>query len=97
MNQLQFSCDICGTKKGNNNHWFLAWLSDDAIVPQITTEITRNLAVPQSLVIAKWDEIAARQLEVTHLCGESCTLKMVQRWITTRSLYAPRTPAGDSV
>jgi hypothetical protein len=74
-----FFCDICGIAKGATNHWRILVTSFDG---------------HSNLQIAEWDREAADADGVKHACGNSCTQKLVERWLALKSLEAPRATGG---
>ena len=70
-----FNCDICGKQKSNINHWWLIWTEPYSPHPAAPT---RNL-----LKIYPWENMAAHDATVKHLCGQACLQKFVDRWLNT--------------
>jgi hypothetical protein len=70
-----FSCNVCGKRKGEVDHWWLAWV--DQIQPSDEEEFKPKLQ------IMPWSELMARSIEVVHLCGAGCALKEAERWMTS--------------
>jgi hypothetical protein len=73
-----FFCDICGIAKGGTNHWRV-----------LVTHFNGR-----SLEIGEWDRLAADSDEVKHACGNSCTQKLVERWLALKTLESPRAAGG---
>ena len=76
-----FSCDVCGRAKGAVNHWWIISLTSATSAEQ--------------LVISAWNDDLASDPAVRHSCGNSCTQKMVERWLATGNVDASRNAAGD--
>lgn len=70
-----FSCNVCGKRKGEVDHWWLAWV--DQIQPSDDEEFKPKLQV------MPWSELMARSIEIVHLCGAGCALKEAERWMTS--------------
>ena len=77
-----FTCNICGKRKGDVDHWWLAWV--DQVQP------TDKEPVTPKFQLLPWSELMARSLNVVHLCGAGCALKETERWMTTASNHHPR-------
>jgi RNA polymerase subunit RPABC4/transcription elongation factor Spt4 len=73
-----YFCDICGIAKGSTNHWRVLVIRLDGA----------------NLQIADWDRTAADAEGVKHACGNSCTQKLVERWLALKTLEAPRAAGG---
>jgi hypothetical protein len=68
-----YTCDICGTKKGESGSWFLSWndcLSNATKGTQPVVKVTR------------WNLDHAHSPEVKHLCGAGCVNTMMDRFMT---------------
>ena len=55
-----FTCDGCGVRKGETNHWFVA------------LDACRDGG---SMAIGPWTEAEAQLPDSLHLCGEACAHK----------------------
>ena len=70
-----FSCDICGARKGETNHWYKAF-------------IFNNVGV--SFVVQAWNDphplygilFAEKTGIERHLCSENCTSKALSQWMS---------------
>jgi hypothetical protein len=62
-----YLCDMCGIAKGATNHWLMLLASLEG----------RNLQ------ITPWDREGADVEGAKHACGNSCTLKLVDRYLQT--------------
>lgn len=77
-----YACDACGKRRESDaNRWWLIW--ETATPPRGTV----------GLVIEDWKEWRANETWVRHACGQACTQKLVERWLSTGSLEEPR-PEG---
>jgi hypothetical protein len=72
-----FTCNVCGKRKGDVDHWWIASIGE--ISP---SEVEDNK--PQFQLIP-WSELMARSPEVIHLCGAGCALKETERWMASLS------------
>jgi len=71
---VSFTCDLCGKKKGEANHWWMVMLgelpsSDDG------QSARRFTLVP-------WNAAESRNSEMYHLCGQGCAMKAMERFMT---------------
>jgi hypothetical protein len=62
-----FTCDMCGTSKGKNNHWFLGR------IPIKNTNSCNNIYVKP------FDEDTAKLDTVATLCGEACVHRFISQ------------------
>ncbi len=68
-----FSCDICGARKGETNHWYKGFIFS---------------SVGVSFVVQSWNDPMPLQgpyLVGTiekHLCSENCTSKALSQWMS---------------
>lgn len=71
-----FSCDGCGSAKGETNHWrVLIIVSSSAI---------------KCLGIYEWNESVAKDPEARHACGHNCTQKLVEQYLHHGRFYDKR-------
>jgi hypothetical protein len=75
---VSFTCDICGKKKGQSNHWWMLVLGE---VPCFE-EGQPN----QRFTILPWNFAEARNPSMRHLCGEGCAMQALERFMTNQSL-----------
>jgi hypothetical protein len=73
---VSFSCDICGKKKGEANHW---WMLSYAECP-----CDEDDQVPQRFSITPWSADSSRNAEMRHLCGKGCAIKALERFMTQK-------------
>ena len=85
--EVSFSCDVCGTTKGEANHW---WMLSLAECPCDDVE-----QVPQRFSIMPWSVEQSRDGEMRHLCGKGCAMQALERFMTPKTGAAPEleTPA----
>ena len=88
-----FTCDICGAQKRETNHW---WLLTTATLLVNSDGMPAPKEV-RELRISQWcDELAIND-QAKHACGQGCAQKLLERWMATGSLDAPRRPVAESV
>jgi hypothetical protein len=74
MQAQSFRCDICGKEKGQVNHWWMMWL------------LPKLLPYGAAVHIQGWEDRDAPIEGRKHLCGQECTHKMLDRFLTTGSM-----------
>jgi hypothetical protein len=75
---VSFTCDICGKKKGEANHWWMVMLGD---VP------CYDEGQPgQRFTLLPWNAAECRNSEMYHLCGQGCAMKAMERFMTTGAI-----------
>jgi hypothetical protein len=82
----KYTCEICRAEKGEENGWLMLYLDDSWAMDADALLIER-----------RWHPEIAKQAHVKHVCGFSCTHKLVERYVLTGSLDAPRGAAADPV
>ncbi|HTW45458.1 MAG TPA: hypothetical protein VMD58_07930 [Acidobacteriaceae bacterium] len=77
---MSFSCDICGKKKAEANHWWMAMLGD---VPCF------DEGQPgQRFTLLPWNAAESRSQDMYHLCGQGCAMQAMERFMTTGAISA---------
>ena len=71
---VSFTCDICGRKKGDANHWWMVVLGD---VPCFEEGQSR-----QRFTLLPWNAAESRNAEFYHMCGQGCAMQAMERFIT---------------
>lgn len=75
---VSFTCDICGKKKGEANHWWMVLLGD---VP------CYDEGQPgQRFTLLPWNSAESRNNDMYHLCGQGCAMKAMVRFMTTGAI-----------
>jgi hypothetical protein len=75
---VSFTCDICGKKKGEANHWWMVLLGD---VP------CYDEGQPgQRFTLLPWNAAESRNPAMYHLCGQGCAMKAMERFMTTGAI-----------
>lgn len=88
-----FECDVCGAPKGETNHWRVLVITELLVTRSSAPDSPIKI---RELRISEWLEEAARIEGARHACGNNCTQKLVERYLATGKLEAPRKPAGDA-
>lgn len=78
---VSFTCDICGKKKGEANHW---WMLSYAECPCDEAD-----QVPQRFSIMPWNGESSRNSEMRHLCGQGCAMQALERFMTPPVVAIP--------
>src|ERR1700743_1809635 len=73
---VSFTCDICGKKKGEANHWWMLSHAECAC--------DEDDQVPQRFSIMPWSAEQSRNPEMRHLCGKGCAMQALERFMTPR-------------
>lgn len=82
MIETKVTCDVCGVEKRETNHWYTLHLQRYETVYYFTR-----------LVITSFNPVEQTTGTQKHACGNSCTQKLVERWLQAESLEPSRTPA----
>lgn len=72
---VSFTCDICGKKKAEANHWWMVLLGD---VPCYESDQPH-----QRFTLLPWSPAESRNADMLHVCGQGCAIKAVERFMTT--------------
>ena len=75
---VSYTCDICGKKKGEANHWWMLMLGD----VRCYDEGQPNLR----FTILPWNGTESRNTDMRHLCGQGCAMKALERFMTNRTV-----------
>jgi hypothetical protein len=68
-----YRCNYCTNVKGEANHWHLRLTE---------TSIGRVNGGP-SFVLIPWNDQAADEPDVEHICSEQCAVKALSKWMAT--------------
>jgi len=82
-----FECSVCGALKRDVNHWWLVSIVD----------VTSAAGLSSDLMISQWQPDLAAHKGRRPACGSNCAQKLVERWLTSGTLDAPRGAAGNPV
>jgi hypothetical protein len=75
---VSFTCDICGKKKGEANHWWMVLLGDVPCYDEGQPGLRFTLL--------PWNLAESRNPEMYHLCGQGCAMKAMERFMTTGAI-----------
>jgi len=75
---VSFTCDICGKKKGEANHWWMVMLGD---VPCFD-----DGQPSQRFTLLPWNIAESRNPDMYHLCGQGCAMQAMERFMTHGSI-----------
>ena len=75
---VSYTCDICGKKKGESNHWWLLSLGNVLCFEEGQPN--------QRFTILPWNVNESRIGEMRHLCGQGCAMKALERFMTNRTI-----------
>ena len=73
-----FTCDICGRKKGDSNHWWMFVLGDVSCCDEGQPR--------QRFTVLPWNSAESRNAETHHLCGKGCAMQALERFMTNRTI-----------
>ncbi|HLJ87733.1 MAG TPA: hypothetical protein VKZ53_12985 [Candidatus Angelobacter sp.] len=85
-----FRCAICGTIKGDGNHWLLVFESRSMSVDGIGASAKTRVCV------SHWDNVLALQAQTYPVCGNGHAHVLVDRWLSSNCLEASRKPASEA-
>ena len=86
-----FSCDICGNKKMESNHWWMVTLGNVLCFEE--GQPARHFT------LVPWNQAESRNPNVAHVCGEGCATKALERFMSSGTLAQevhsaiPRSPS----
>jgi len=75
---VAFTCDICGKKKGEANHWWMVMLGDVPCFDEGQPS--------QRFTLLPWNLAESRNPDMYHLCGQSCAMTAMERFMTHGSI-----------
>jgi hypothetical protein len=85
---VSFTCDICGRKKGESNHWWMISLGE---VPCFE-EGQPN----QRFTLMPWNPADSQNTGFYHVCGEGCAMQAMERFMTHGTILSENTLAAVS-
>ena len=87
---VSFTCDVCGGKKGEANHWWMVVLGD---VPCFNEGQPR-----QRFTLMPWDAAESQNSEFYHVCGQGCAMQSMERFMNNGAVFhedsVPRARSG---
>ena len=69
-----YQCDVCGTKKGAKEQWWLIWLE--------CSSGNGTAGDRKIFKLLAWQTEPAHTPGVKHLCGARCVGTMMDRWMS---------------
>jgi hypothetical protein len=75
---VTFSCDICGRKKADANHWWMFMLGDVPCFDEGQPS--------QRFTLLPWNFAESRRPEMRHLCGQGCAMQALERFMTNQAI-----------
>jgi len=75
---ISFTCDICGKKKGEANHWWMVVLG---AVPCYDEGQPAH-----RFTLLPWNIAESRNPEMYHLCGQGCAMKAMDLFMTNGAI-----------
>jgi hypothetical protein len=77
---VSFTCDICGKKKGEANHWWMVMLGDVPCYDEGQPGVR--------FILMPWNGAESRIADMYHLCGQGCAMKAMVRFMATGEIDA---------
>ena|SRR5580698_1609091 len=75
---VSFTCDICGKKKGEANHWWMVMLGETPHYEEGQPGLR--------FILLPWNAADSRNASMYHLCGQGCAMKAMERYMTTGTI-----------
>jgi hypothetical protein len=75
---LSFSCDMCGTKKGEDSHWWMVVLEKQSCYEEGQPD--------KGFLLIPWNKEQCRSGDLFHLCGQNCAMQAMERFMTNGTL-----------
>jgi hypothetical protein len=86
---VSFTCDVCGTTKGEANHWWMLSHADCAC--------DEDDQIPQRFSVMPWSASQSRNPEMRHLCGKGCAMQALERFMTQRPVISSLETEDDAI
>jgi hypothetical protein len=80
---VSFTCDICGKKKAEANHWWMLILGD---VPCFEED-----QPSQRFTLMPWNAAESRSGSLYHLCGQGCSMQALERFMSRGKIVSELT------
>ena len=77
---VSFTCDICGRKKLEANHWWMLVLGD---VPCF-----EEGQPGRRFTLMPWNKAESGNREFYHLCGQGCAMQAMERFMNHGSIVS---------
>jgi hypothetical protein len=76
---VSFTCDVCGRKKGEANHWWMVALGDVLCFDEGQPR--------QRFTLMPWNAAESHSAEFYHMCGQGCAMQAMERFMTNGSIF----------
>ncbi len=77
---VSFTCDVCGRKKIESNHWWMLVLGD---VPCF-----EEGQPAQRFTLMPWNKAESSNPDFYHLCGQGCAMQAMERFMDHGSILS---------
>lgn len=77
---VSYTCDICGKRKGDANHWWMVMLGDVPCYEEGGINLRFSLM--------PWNPMESQNQNLYHLCGQGCALQALERFMTYGAIDA---------
>lgn len=85
---VSYTCDICGKKKGESNHWWMVMLGDVPCFDEGQPGLRFTLL--------PWNAAESSSQDMYHLCGQGCAMQAMERFMTTGAILAEAEEEEDA-
>jgi hypothetical protein len=85
---VSFTCDICGKKKADANHWWMITLGE---VPCFEADQPN-----QRFTLMPWNALESRNTSLYHVCGQGCAMKAMERFMSKGTIVQETLAAAAS-
>jgi hypothetical protein len=85
---VSFTCDICGRKKGDSNHWWMLTLG--------TVPCFEEGQPNQRFTLMPWNLSESQNAEFYHVCGQGCAMQAMERFMTNGSILLDSALPGNA-
>ncbi|MHB1022429.1 MAG: hypothetical protein ACYC46_04060 [Acidobacteriaceae bacterium] len=79
---VNYTCDICGKPKREANHWWMVMLGEVPCFDQGQPA--------RRFTLLPWNTTEAANPNIHHLCGESCAMKAMERFMSSGEIFPER-------
>ena len=82
MWDVTYTCDMCGKRKGEANHWWMATLGGSR-----KAEAGGRVGEAR-LSLFRWSQAESQDEKMYHLCGQGCAVQALERYMDEGTLGA---------